>query len=45
MDENLSKVISDVNIFTEERLVHGNLVVGADGRIAEIQEKNSFTLK
>ena len=38
MDENLSKVISDVNIFTEGRLVHGNLVVGADGRIAEIQE-------
>ena len=38
MDENLSKVISDVNIFTEGHLVHGNLVVGADGRIAEIQQ-------
>ena len=38
MDENISKVISDVNIFTEGHLVHGNLVVGADGRIAEIQE-------
>ena len=41
MDENLSKVISDVNIFTEGLLVHGNLVVGADGRIAEIQETPS----
>ena len=41
MDENLSKVISDVNIFTEGHLVHGNLVVGADGRIAEIQETPS----
>ncbi len=38
MDENLSKVISDVDIFTEGRLIHGNLVIGADGRIAEIQE-------
>ena len=38
MDENLSKVISDVNIFTEGHLVHGNLVVGADGFIAEIQQ-------
>ena len=42
MDENLSKVISDVNIFTEGRLVHGNLVVGADGRIAEIQETRNW---
>lgn len=38
MDENLSKTISDVNIFTEGRMVHGNLVIGTDGRIAEIQE-------
>ena len=38
MDENLSKVISDVCIFAEGHLVHGNLVIGADGRIAEIQE-------
>ena len=38
MDENLSQVISDVSIFTDGRLVHGNLTIGADGRIAEIQE-------
>ena len=38
MDENLSKVISDVWIFVEGHLVHGNLYIGADGRIAEIQE-------
>ena len=38
MDENISKVISDVCIFAEGHLVHGNLVIGADGRIAEIQE-------
>ncbi len=38
MDENISKVISDVCIFAEDHLVHGNLVIGADGRIAEIQE-------
>ncbi len=37
MDENISKVISDVDIFTDGHLIHGNLVVGADGRIAEIQ--------
>ncbi|MBO4753365.1 MAG: amidohydrolase family protein [Bacteroidales bacterium] len=38
MDENLSKVISDVGIFTEGQLIHGNLVIADDGRIAEIQE-------
>jgi dihydroorotase len=38
MDENLSKVISDVGIFTEGRMIHGNLVIADDGRIAEIQE-------
>ncbi len=38
MDESVSKVISNVNIFTEGRLIHGNLVIGADGRIAEIRE-------
>ena len=38
MDENLSNVISDDGIFSEGRLVHGNLVIADDGRIAEIQE-------
>ncbi len=38
MDENLSKVISDVSIFAEGHLVHGNLVIGPDGRIAAIEE-------
>lgn len=38
MDESLSTVISNVSIFTEGHLIHGNLVIGSDGRIAEIQE-------
>ena len=38
MDQNLSQALTDVDILTEGRLIHGNLIIGEEGRIADIQE-------
>lgn len=40
MDQNVPQVIADVDIFTEGHFVHGDLVIGEDGRIADLRPKH-----